>query len=247
MGLRKTLYDIYWSVERRIVPNLKNCQCVYEEVLQSQVNPEIAWLDLGCGHNILRAWRNEGEKRLVRSCRRVVGIDADLDSLRKHQNISSRVVGDIGRLPFSDGVFNLATANMVVEHLEDPATQFAEVNRVLARGGVFVFHTPNLRGYSTVIARLLPNNVKPGLATLIEGRAGHDVFRTHYKANTVDAIRRLATASGFEVLQVKLIVTTAGLAAVPPLFLPELVWIRLLLTEKLAHLRPNIIAILRKL
>lgn len=246
MGLRKTLYDIYWSAERLIVPRLKNCQVVYEEVLQSYVNPEVAWLDLGCGHNILRVWRSEGERNLVRSCRRVVGLDADLDSLRRHQSIRSRVVGDIGRLPFSEGEFNLATANMVVEHLDEPARQFTEVNRVLARGGLFVFHTPNLRGYSTVMARLLPDRIKPGLATLIEGRAGHDVFKTHYRANTVEAIQKVAKVSGFEVMQVKLIATTAGLAAVPPLFLPELVWIRLLLTEKLAHLRPNLIAILRK-
>ena len=170
----------------------------------------------------------------------------DFQALKKHPNISSKVVADIGRLPFSDSQFDLATANMVVEHLECPLVQFAEVNRVLVKGGCFIFHTPNLRGYVTKIARLVPNGFKARLANLIEQRAEADVYRTHYQANTVDTIQSLAKASGFEVAEINLTASTAALAVLPPLFVPELLWIRLLLTKRFRNLRTNIIARLRK-
>jgi hypothetical protein len=45
----------------------------------------------------------------------------------------------------------------------------------------------------------------------------HDVFPTHYKANTEAQVRALAQANGFEVLQLDLIATDAIFAMLPPL------------------------------
>ena len=169
MPLRQLLFRIYWALERVIAPGLKYSHDLYEDVLESQVQGDTTWLDLGCGHQILPLWRAAQEERLVERCKSVVGIDADRPSVSKHRTIRLRVAGDIGRLPWRDGTFTLVTANMVVEHLDAPGMQFAEIARVLKPGGVFIVHTPNRRGYATIAARLIPTSAMT--PALVPGRS----------------------------------------------------------------------------
>lgn len=246
MQLRPLLFRIYWALEKLIAPGLKYSHALYEDVLASQVHRDTAWLDLGCGHQILPLWRAEQEQQLVARCKRVVGIDADRPSLSKHRTIKLRVAGDIGRLPWRDESFSLVTANMVVEHLDAPGMQFAEIARVLKPGGVFIMHTPNRRGYATIAARLIPERIKKKLVYVLEGREAEDVFETFYRANTKEEIEKLARAAGFGVQRIRLIVSSAELVIVPPLVVFELLWIRLLMTKHLKSFRTTIIAVLQK-
>jgi ubiquinone/menaquinone biosynthesis C-methylase UbiE len=246
MVSRETLLKIYWRARDIIAPSLLYSQEIYERVLNQHVSPEMTWLDLGCGHQILPAWRQKKEEALVARCRLIVGIDSDRQSLLAHQNISIRVEGDITRLPFKDACFDLITANMVVEHLDNPAAQFNEISRVLRPGGFFIFHTPNARGYFSLMRRLVPQSINNKLTALLDGRKVEDVFPVHYRANTRKAIGELAKASDLEVVEEKMIVTDAVFSVVPPLMVFELVLIRALMTDALKPWRTNIIAILRK-
>jgi SAM-dependent methyltransferase len=244
--MRRHLLKFYWLARRIIVPRLRFSQDLYERVLQDTVKPDTVWLDLGCGRRVLPRWRAHEEIALVTSCKAVVGMDYDLHSLKDHHSIALKVKGDITGLPFRDRYFDLVTANMVVEHLDDPLKQFAEISRVLKPGGIFVFHTPNILGYPTIGNRLVPEKLKVRLIYTLDGRNEHDIFATHYKANSRRQIRELARASGLEVLQIKMITTDAVFAVVPLLVIPELLLIKLLMTKPLRALRTNIIASLRK-
>lgn len=51
-------------------------------------------------------------------------------------------LGEITDLPFGDGAFELVSAFDVIEHTEDDRLVFAEVTRVLKRGGSFIFSVP---------------------------------------------------------------------------------------------------------
>ena len=215
MAIRRNLFRIYWKIEKILVPKLRFSQTVYEDVLRSSVNANTRWLDLGCGHEILPAWRLEEEKGLAESCQLIVGIDYELQALKKHHGISHRVRGGITNLPFRDNSFNLLTANMVVEHLDNPSEQFREVNRVLVPEGLFIFHTPNAHGYGTLMARMVPKILKSKLIYALDGRKEEDVFDTHYKANTVKDIEKLAQATGFEIINMKMLVTNALFAVIP--------------------------------
>jgi ubiquinone/menaquinone biosynthesis C-methylase UbiE len=246
MNIREMSYSFYDSARKFIAPSLLHSQSLYENVLESHVNHQTRWLDLGCGHQVLPSWRLEQERKLVGRCRSVVGLDYDTGSLKAHKTITERVRGSITDLPFASGHFDLVTANMVVEHLDDPEAQFQEVYRVLKPGGLFIFHTPNALGYLTIGARLVPDRFKDRLVYLLDGRSENDVFDTHYKANTRKRIAELAQTSGFEVTKIKMLVSEAGFMFVPPLAVPELVWIRLLMIESLKPLRTTIIAILKK-
>ena len=176
----------------------------------------------------------------------IVGMDYDLPSLQKHRSVPLRVRGHIDSLPFKDSHFDLVTANMVVEHLGDPALQFREIYRILRPGGIFLFHTPNAIGYPTLINKMVPEKLKHKLIYLLDGRQEEDVFVTHYRANTEKQIDALAQATGFDVEKFRLTVSDAVCALVPPIAVPELIYLRLLMTEGCKNWRTNIITVLRK-
>jgi SAM-dependent methyltransferase len=244
--MRSTLFKLYWKLRGVIAPRLTHAQHLYEDVLKSQVRRETKWLDLGCGHQLLPFWREDEERALVAGCGEIVGMDYDLPSLQKHRSLSLRVRGHINSLPFKDGYFDLVTANMVVEHLAEPALQFREINRVLKPGGVFLFHTPNAAGYPTVMTKLVPEKLKHRLIYILDGRREDDVFETHYAANTQAQIAELAEATGFGVARIKFAVSDAIFALVPPVALPELIYLRVLMTERFKAWRTNIITVLKK-
>jgi ubiquinone/menaquinone biosynthesis C-methylase UbiE len=246
MSLRQRLYSIYQAFQRRMTPGLQFSQYLYQEVLERAVQPTTAWLDVGCGHQILPAWRFEQEQALIARVQQVVGLDPHLPSLRGHRSIRHLVNADVAQLPFQGNSFDLITANMVVEHLAEPEIQFREVARTLRSGGCFIFHTPNKSGYLTVLARMLPEWLKPRLVYLLQGRKPEDVFPTHYRANSEEQIRALAASCGLRVKEIRMLVSSANLAMIFPLFIFELSWIRLLMTKRMRRYRPYLIAILTK-
>lgn len=243
---RGQLLNLYWSARAQIAPTLRHAQDFYEDVLKDSVHSDSVWLDLGCGHQIFPEWRFSQEKELTRTCKTIVGVDYDFASLLRHRSIGMKVQSDIGTLPFADESFNLVTANMVVEHLDSPEKQFSEVARVLKRGGLFIFLTPNANGYFAVLRRFVPNAINNTLVSLLDGRRAADVFPVHYKANTAGRVKELADGSQFEVVNQRLLVTDAVFSVVPPLMLVELLWLRALMTSKLRPWRTNLLAILRK-
>lgn len=247
MSLRTRLFNIYWTLRSAIVPTLRYSQYSYEESLKRYVGTSVEWVEIGCGHSILPSWRSNEELQLVKTCKAIFGIDYDLPSLKAHRNITKKLRGDVTKLPFRSEAFDLVTANMVVEHLDNPNDQFKEISRILKPKGVFLFHTPNAYGYGVILSKIVPEWLKGKLIYLLEGREEHDVFPTHYKANTESQVMALAQANGFEILQLDLIPTDAIFAMVPPLATLELLWIRLLMTQPFRNLRTNMIVALRKL
>jgi ubiquinone/menaquinone biosynthesis C-methylase UbiE len=243
---RRHLYRAYEKTQQRIVPGLAYSQTHYEHVLRRYVTPGVRWLDLGCGRRLLPTWRHDAERELIGRADAVFGIDLDYDSLRDNSSIAALCQSSVAELPFADESFSLVTANMVMEHIADPETTLRELRRVLAPGGYLIFHTPNASAFPTVVARVLPDGLKRGLAYLLDGRQAKDVFPTYYRANGPEEIRQHATAAGFDVTELNLVSTTAVFALVLPLAALELLWIRSLRDPARAAQRSNIIAVLRR-
>lgn len=248
MNLKAFAIKLYWKLHEVYAPEARFSQEVYADILEQYVSDRTIWLDLGCGHKLLPEWFGEREARLVAKVRHITGIDYDFPSLCAHSSIRELVRGDISSLPFRGSSFNLVTANMVVEHLADPAKTFTEVHRVLKPQGRFIFITPNSLGYITALTRLVPSSIRPRLAKLLENRAQEDVFPTLYRANRPGTIKRLAATSGYVVEEIRL-VTSAGmpqLAIYPPFSILELMWINLLESRLLQNFRQSIVTVLRK-
>jgi len=228
-----------------LAPHLEFNQQRYEAFLVRAVAPGCRWLDLGCGHQLLPSWRRDGEEALVARAGLLVGLDPVLEALRSHRTITARAQGVASCLPFANEAFDIVTANMVVEHLSNPVEPFREVQRVLRPAGRFVFHTPNLWGHPTIIARVMPERLKAVGVGLLDGRAEEDRFRTYYRANSKERIRVLAERCGFRVVSMEFIPTSAIFALAPPLAALELLWIGITM-KWLPELRSNLIVTLER-
>lgn len=245
MSIRKRFCEFSRMMQEVIVPSLKYSQSLYEDILKLHVKPDIRWLDLGCREHILPPWRLEEEKKLTENCKMVAGIDCNLQSLLNHKTISRLIQGDIANLPLKDNSFDLATANMVAEHMENPDVTFREIQRILRPGGTFIFHTPNISGYTAILLMLVPRVLKPKLVRFFHRDREGD-FVTYYKANSADKIHNLANAAGFKVVKVKYLASSAVFTIIPPLALFEIIWIRITMTRLFKPFRTNIIAVLQK-
>jgi ubiquinone/menaquinone biosynthesis C-methylase UbiE len=244
--MRKRLFSLYWWLERRIHPGLRYSQYNYRDVLDERVAPKCDWLDLGCGHQMFAPWMKNEERDLAARSRRFIGIDRDMEGLRANAVIHHAVFGDAGALPFKSEDFDLVTANMVIEHVEDPAAVLGSVQRVLRPGGLFIFHTPNRNCVVMTMARVVPQFLKNWLALVLEGREEKDVFPTHYAMNDAESISRYAGSCGFVVKEIRSVSTSAMTALMPPLCVIELIYLRILERPAFAGLRSNLIVTLER-
>jgi 2-polyprenyl-6-hydroxyphenyl methylase / 3-demethylubiquinone-9 3-methyltransferase len=106
-------------------------------------------LDLGCGGGFLSNY-------LAERGHRVTGVDTTAEALNvARARDPSRTVqyelGDASQLRFPAASFDVVCAMDLLEHVENPARVISEASRVLAPGGLFVFHTFNRTWQSNLI------------------------------------------------------------------------------------------------
>ena len=239
-------HNWYGSARALIAPEVRNSQYDYAERLRGALQGSGRWLDIGCGHDFLPPWMPPRDRSLDVERWNVIGIDMDASAIARHPSLRHRVVGTGERLPFDDASFNLITANMVVEHVAEPGRLFAEISRVLAPGGRVILHTPNVRGYTTRLTRLLPDRALAPLAAALLGRKAADIYPTYYRANDVADIRGLAAACGLVVDTCELVNSSPQAVRIPPLMLLELLLMRATRTPQAARLRACLLATMWK-
>ena len=109
-------------------------------------------LEVGCGGGLIC-------EELARRGANMVGLDpspAALRTAREHaeqSDLADRISYEQGRaeqLPYADASFSAIVCLDVLEHVQDLSSTIAEIARVLAPGGVFVFDTIN----RTLLARI---------------------------------------------------------------------------------------------
>lgn len=250
MGIiRKFCINFYWKAQYLIVPGLRNTQYVYKEKLFYLIDQNSEWLDLGCGHEIIPGWISssfEEQNILVNRSKIVVGIDYNFQNLKEHKVIKYKINGDIKNLPFKNESLNIITANMVIEHVKDPALMLSEIYRILKKEGLFVFHTPNLLSYRVLMTYLIPKSLKRKLVEFLEVRKEEDVFPTYYKMNKEKKIKYLVHQCGFKIIEFQLFNSSAETIMFGPIVLIELLLIRILNFEVFKNLRSTIIAVFKK-
>lgn len=248
MTWRRFCYRFYQRIQTAIVPGLIHSQVVYAQKLKSFVANGSRWLELGCGHQLLRSWSASADEldEIASRPKLLVGIDLTFESLRKHSRIRNKVLGTATELPFANGTFDLVAANMVVEHLDGVTTVLNEVHRILAPGGRFFFHTTNRSHYIFRLAQWTPQNLRNKIIWILQKRAEADIFPTLYKMNDPKTIEALAAETGFTVRELNLMESESMTIALGPLVILELLMTRILLLRPFRRFRSNIIAVLQK-
>ena len=172
----------------------------YQRWVARLLSPTVRVLDLGCGRG--------GVVERLHANGRWTGCDPDWLSLAEHRLAGfPRSLADAAQLPFADESFDLVVSSWVLEHLPYPDHTFREVARILRPEGRFVFLTPNshhpIPRFSQLLARLTTAQVT--LVAKAYRRAPEDAFPVHYRANTFNALSRLATQAGLRLVQIELV------------------------------------------
>ncbi len=103
-----------------------------------------------------------------------------------------QIIGADGILPFPDNMFDVIVSDVTFEHVTNPDIVASELLRVTRPGGYICARTPNVYGYPSLAAMLVPNRLHvAALRWIAPSKEARDVFPTVFKMNSVGAIKRL--------------------------------------------------------
>jgi SAM-dependent methyltransferase len=180
----------------------------YFERIEAALTPTTTWLDVGCGRHLVPRWLTNGEtieEKLRPRAKLIVGVDPDLAALRENRSCDARLQIGTAALPFADDSFDLATANMVFEHVEAPLPLLREIRRVLIPGGRLLALTPNWLDIVTLAARVVPNRWHPAIVSQMETRHRKDVYPTHFRFNRPSEVEAMLRQAGFARSRIELL------------------------------------------
>lgn len=162
----------------------------------SEVGSSCCCIEVGCGSLGLLN-RKPGLARLYEGS---IGIDPDLKSLSKNQQVKRRLCGTCYQLPLKDNSVDVIVCRWVFEHLETPDEAMREFARVLKKGGLLFVKTPNLFNYVMQISRMTPT----WFHNLVRFASGSESnIQTFYRANTRRRLYELAAETGFTVKRIE--------------------------------------------
>ena len=237
----------YDEVIQRVIPDVEFHQNRYARGLADSVRPGSRWLDIGAGTKLHWGWIGLNADDLANRAELLVGCDVVEEHLLQNGLLDSATVADATRLPFCDDSFDLVTANMVLEHLEEPEKVFSEVARVLGPGGHFVFVTPNL--HSPVVwtaSLLLSKTVRKRLSQVLEGRVEEHIFHTFYRANSRSAIQKLCERAALRVKEIDTFNSYPFMRRFWPLTTIEALWINAISRGPFKAFTTNLFGVLEK-
>ena len=156
-------------------------------------------LDYGAGRNRYAQDFNPAiDSYLIRDLRDlryagayVIAVDVEDDVLSHPTSAEQHVIGMDGKLPIEDASVDLIVSDYVFEHVEDPENVANELQRVLAPGGWLAVRTPNRWGYLRFASQIVPNRMHSAALRFVQPhRKAIDTFPTHYRLNSLSAMRR---------------------------------------------------------
>lgn len=237
----------YDEVIQRIIPEIEFHQNRYARGLADLVQTGCRWLDIGAGTKLHHGWIGTRADDLAKRAGMLVGCDMVETHLLRNASLDAAAVADAMQLPFRDGAFDLVTANMVLEHLEDPEQVFAEITRVMAPGAFFAFVTPNLDNPVVRVASIaLSKPVRKRLAHFTDGRDEEHIFDTFYRANSRSAIERLCADHSLVARQIETFNSYPFTRGLWPLTALESVWIKAISHSPLKRITTNLFGVLQK-
>lgn len=169
---------------------------VLERAIFAHISKDCAVLDIGCGRTAPNL------SRLIGRAGTLYGIDViDFTISDERLRLFKNDVCDLKDIP--DASIDVAYSRAVMEHLERPEDAYSEIARVLKPGGVYIFTTPSIYDYGSLIALAIPNRFHARIVSATEGRPGEDVFPTVFGSNSFRAIRRHARQSGLSIRELR--------------------------------------------
>ena len=192
---------------------------------------------------------NKTSSFLATCAKNIDGIDIDKRAL-KNAALNNIIIYDGEKFPINSYLYDLVVADYVMEHVEHPKIMLQEINRVLKQGGLFVFRTPNLFHYVSIISKLTPQWLHLLIANRSRARSNdaEDPYPTFYRFNSSLAIRELTNETYFSLCDLSMVEKQPSYLKFNSFaFLCGIFYERIVNNvESLSGLRANIFGILRK-
>ncbi len=132
-------------------------------------------LDAGCGRYAERL------VKIGNKAGKLIGVDlVDADPTVLKNNIEY-YKADLTNIPKENESVDIVISRSVFEHLSEPLKVYNEISRILKPGGIFVFLTPNLFDYVSLLSKAIPNKYHGAIIKLLTGRREKDTFPTYYR------------------------------------------------------------------
>lgn len=169
--------------------------------LRSNIRPSFIVLNVGAGltsDNKIRSLKGEVQK--------VLGVDIDNEVLN-NEDLDEAFVIKNDKLPFADNTFDLAWADFVLEHVENPKPFLKEIYRVLKIGAPFFFRTPNKHHYVSIFARMTPHWFHNLIANRVRGLKdeSHEPHPTYHHLNSKKDIAKHSKSAGFQEIELRFV------------------------------------------
>lgn len=185
-----------WGPAMRYLSNYFNPDDHYEALVESLVTSESAWLDVGCGRQIFPS--NQAlALQLSRRCRLLVGLDPDV-TIEENRFVHERVRVPLEDYDPAERRFDLVTARMVAEHVDDPPGFAAALARCLRPGGLAVIYTVDGKSPVPVLTRVVPFSLHHAFKRLLWDVQRKDTFPTRFRMNSRKRLCQVMTGAGFE-------------------------------------------------
>jgi SAM-dependent methyltransferase len=204
--------------------------------------------NIRAGSHILEigAGPTNATSRFLSSLGELTGCDID-PVVKENIFCKDAIVYDGIHIPVENGFFDIAVSNYVHEHVASPLELCREIHRVLRPGGVYLFRTPNLWHYVSMVARLTPAAVHKQFAGRLRKMPteAHEPYPTFHRMNTCRKCRKYLKESGFAIKGLQLVEPEPSYAMSSRwLFYPLMFWERFLnSSDRFEGLRANIFCI----
>jgi ubiquinone/menaquinone biosynthesis C-methylase UbiE len=174
-----------------------------EEV--NQRGDRLSILDVGCGDAlplfILNSDINTSEYYGIDVSLLDIAFAEKLKELLEADNVTF-VVGDAGRLPFQDSLFDIVICSEVLEHLKHPEACLKEIRRILKNGGTALISTPNENNFITKFPKIFKITHKESDGNILKMKE-HNSRDEHISVRSIKTWRQTFLSTGFSVTGIK--------------------------------------------
>ena len=182
------------ELKRKYYPDdSKDGTLIFYNWIRQYTRSDFTVLNLGAGTTADRKTRSfKGEVK------HVIGVDID-KAVLGNADLDHAVVIKDDTLPLAGNCIDLAWADYVMEHVQNPTRLLKEIHRVLKPGASFFFRTPNKYHYVSVIGWLTPHWFHALVANRARGLASdaHEPYPTFYRFNRKKDVTQNADRAGF--------------------------------------------------
>jgi SAM-dependent methyltransferase len=194
-GLHADLREHKWQLRMMRRFGYFSGEAWYEATIDSLVKEDTSWLDVGGGKTLFPS--NERLSRaLSERCALLVGVDPS-PNINGNPYLHERANCAVEEYN-SERKFDLATLQMVAEHVREPRLIVESLARLIKPGGRVVVYTPSRWSPVCIAASLIPFWLHKPITCAVWGLSGEDTFRTFYRMNTRNRLRRLFQEGGFK-------------------------------------------------